>query len=75
MNSALRGTADAVAHTPSGSIFFSAPDASSATGFRDYLQVDLKEVLISGYSVSSGGDTPSESLSLNFSNVIIFNDL
>jgi type VI secretion system secreted protein Hcp len=31
-----------------------------------YLVYDLTDVYISGYSVSSGGDQPSESVSLNF---------
>jgi type VI secretion system secreted protein Hcp len=36
-----------------------------------YLQFKLEDVMISGYSVSSGGDRPSESVSLNFSTVEI----
>ena len=35
-----------------------------------YASYDLTECMISGYSVSSGGDRPSESLSLNFTKVI-----
>lgn len=31
-----------------------------------YLVLELEDVIISGYSISSGGDVPSESLSLNF---------
>jgi type VI secretion system secreted protein Hcp len=34
-----------------------------------YLQYTLDDTLISGYSVSSGGDRPSESISLNFTKV------
>jgi len=34
-----------------------------------YLQYELTNTLVSGYSVSSGGDRPSESLSLNFTAV------
>jgi type VI secretion system secreted protein Hcp len=34
-----------------------------------YLSYTLEDVLISGYSVSSGGDRPSESLSLNFTKI------
>jgi type VI secretion system secreted protein Hcp len=34
-----------------------------------YLKVTLTNTLISGYSCSSGGDRPSESLSLNFTKV------
>lgn len=36
-----------------------------------YLSLELDEVMLSGYSVSSGGDRPSESLSLNFTKVIV----
>jgi type VI secretion system secreted protein Hcp len=35
-----------------------------------YMQYELEDVLISGFSVSSGGDRPSESLSLNFTKII-----
>ena len=34
-----------------------------------YLKYKLNDVLISGYSLSSGGDRPSESLSLNYSKI------
>lgn len=34
-----------------------------------YLKYKLSDVLISGYSVSSGGDRPSESLSLNYAKI------
>lgn len=34
-----------------------------------YLQLKLKDTLITSYSVSSGGDRPSESLALNFTDV------
>lgn len=40
-------------------------------GGTPYLQVILTNTLISGYSISSGGDTPSESLSLNFTKIEI----
>lgn len=36
-----------------------------------YVQYELTNTLISGYSISSGGDRPSESLSLNFTKVTI----
>lgn len=36
-----------------------------------YLEYELENTLISGYSLSSGGDRPSESLSLNFTKVIM----
>jgi type VI secretion system secreted protein Hcp len=34
-----------------------------------YLKYKLSDVLISGYSVSSGGDRPTESLSLNYAKI------
>ncbi len=34
-----------------------------------YLSVKLTNCMVSGYSVSSGGDRPSESLSLNFTKI------
>lgn len=42
-----------------------------STGKEDtpYLQYLLTDVLISGFSQSSGGDRPSESLSLNFTKI------
>jgi type VI secretion system secreted protein Hcp len=36
-----------------------------------YLQIELSDVLISGYSFSSGGDRPNESLSLNFTKIAV----
>jgi len=36
---------------------------------RLYLKLTLTDTLISGYSISSGGDLPSESLSLNFTKI------
>lgn len=33
------------------------------------MKLTLKECMISGYSVSSGGDNPSESISINFKNI------
>ena len=36
---------------------------------ENYVKFELENVLISGYSVSSGGDRPTESLSLNFSKI------
>lgn len=35
-----------------------------------YAEYDLSGAMVSGYSVSSGGDRPSESLSLNFTKVV-----
>jgi type VI secretion system secreted protein Hcp len=37
----------------------------------DYLEMTLRNVLITGYSLSSGGDIPSESLSLNYTALTI----
>ena len=34
-----------------------------------YLKYELENCMISGYSLSSGGDRPSESLSLNFTSI------
>jgi type VI secretion system secreted protein Hcp len=34
-----------------------------------YLEVTLTNAMISGYSVSSGGDRPSESISINFTKI------
>jgi type VI secretion system secreted protein Hcp len=34
-----------------------------------YLTFTLEDVLISGYSISSGGDRPTESISLNFTKI------
>ena len=34
-----------------------------------YLQIKLKDTLITSYSVSSSGDRPSESMSLNFTDI------
>jgi type VI secretion system secreted protein Hcp len=36
-----------------------------------YLEIRMENVLISGYSVSSGGDRPMESISLNFAKMTI----
>jgi type VI secretion system secreted protein Hcp len=38
-----------------------------------FLSYELDEVLISGYSMSSGGDNPSESVTLNFTKIIMKN--
>jgi type VI secretion system secreted protein Hcp len=35
-----------------------------------YMQYTLEDTLVSGFSVSSGGDRPSESISLNFTKII-----
>lgn len=40
------------------------------TGLVCYAAYELTNTLISGYSVSSGGDKPTESLSLNFTKIM-----
>ncbi len=50
---------------PSATIDF----VTAAQPIQPYLQYELENVLISGYSVSSGGDRPTESLSLNFTKI------
>lgn len=47
---------------------FTATTKGSVTDFLYYV---LENVGLSGYSISSGGDTPSESLSLNFTKITI----
>ena len=37
--------------------------------FEPYLQLELENTMVSSYSVSSGGDRPMESLSLNFTKI------
>jgi type VI secretion system secreted protein Hcp len=61
LNSALRGTSTAT--TPVVTLFFT---ATGTSGPYDYLTATLTDVLVSGYSVSSGGELPSESISLDF---------
>ena len=47
------------------SLFFT--DLSGPGGIPfDYLQVDLQQTLVSQFQISSGGDLPSEAISLNF---------
>ena len=36
---------------------------------KPYFKITLKDAMISSYSVSSGGDRPSESFSLNFTKI------
>ncbi len=42
---------------------------TSAGGPLTYMQYKLEDALVSGYSVSSGGDTPTESISLNYTKI------
>ena len=37
--------------------------------FGGYLSIELENAMISNYSVSSGGDRPTESLALNFTKI------
>lgn len=46
-----------------GTISFTAASKGEAVA---YATLDIEDVIISGFSMSSGGDFPSESLSLNF---------
>lgn len=43
--------------------------ATGGGGNVTYLHYELENCLISGYSISSGGDMPTESLSLNFTKI------
>ncbi len=43
--------------------------SSQEKGMVPYLTLTLTNTLISGYSLSTGGDRPSESLSLNFTKI------
>jgi type VI secretion system secreted protein Hcp len=44
---------------------------TDAGGGVTYLEYTLTNVMLSGYSISSGGDKPTESISLNFTKVEI----
>ncbi len=44
---------------------------TEAGGTTAYVQYELENCLISSYSVSSGGDKPTESFSLNFTKIIM----
>lgn len=47
----------------------------SGTGdkLETYLKFQLDDVMVSGYSISSGGDRPTESISLNFTKITYTN--
>jgi len=45
--------------------------AAGEGNLTDFLSYELKEVLVSGYSLSSGGDQPSESISMNFTAIMM----
>jgi type VI secretion system secreted protein Hcp len=42
---------------------------SQGDKLENYLEVTLTDAMVSSYSVSSGGDVPSESISLNFTKI------
>lgn len=42
---------------------------TGTTKLETYLEITMTNAMISGYSVSSGGDRPSESISLNFTKI------
>ncbi|MBU6419096.1 MAG: type VI secretion system tube protein Hcp [Proteobacteria bacterium] len=42
---------------------------TDGTGADTFLEITLTDTMISGYSMSSGGDKPSESLSFNFTKI------
>lgn len=42
---------------------------TDGTGADVFLEITLTDTMISGYSMSSGGDKPSESLSFNFTKI------
>lgn len=62
LKTALKGDAQEV------TLKFTRTDTSGSGG-NDYLSIKMKDVILSGYSVSSGGDMPSESLSLNYAEI------
>jgi len=46
---------------------------TDAGSLEAYIHIELTNTLVSGYSISSGGDRPQESVSLNFTAVQITN--
>jgi type VI secretion system secreted protein Hcp len=42
---------------------------TDADTLQTYMEYELEDAMLSGYSVSSGGDRPSESLSVNFTKI------
>jgi type VI secretion system secreted protein Hcp len=44
---------------------------TTANKVTDFLSYELTNTGVSGYSVSSGGDQPTESLSLNFTKILV----
>ena len=45
--------------------------STTKDGVTEFLKYELENTGLSGYSVSSGGDAPTESLSLNFTKIMI----
>ena len=54
---------------PTVSILFTRASGKDKAGNDAYLTIELEDVLFSGWSISSGGDIPSESVSLNFTKI------
>jgi type VI secretion system secreted protein Hcp len=50
--------------TPGAVLYFTGVNTSGVA--TDYLEIDLRNVIVTGLSMSSGGDNPSESLSLHY---------
>ena len=46
---------------------------TSGSGAQKYMMISMKDVIISGLSISSGGDKPMESLSLNYAQISFTN--
>jgi type VI secretion system secreted protein Hcp len=54
---------------PKVEIFFVLATGKDKTGDDTYMTITLEDVFVSGYSLSSGGDMPTESVSLNYAKV------
>jgi type VI secretion system secreted protein Hcp len=61
LRAALKGAAPGV----TANLYFTNTSGTGGTDL-DYLEIDLGQTLISSFTMSSGGDTPSETISLNF---------
>ena len=53
--------------TPGAVIYFTSVNSSGVA--TDYLEIDLRNVIVTGDSMSSGGDNPSESVSLHYTRI------
>jgi type VI secretion system secreted protein Hcp len=58
-----------VALKPAGMPWMICTFQSSSTGGTSYLQLNFDNALVSSFSMSSGGDRPQESITLNFTKV------